>query len=69
MEKNVIREKLPERLDVAELEYDIKRLSAELIYHKSKVKIFEETIQAQQADLEIILDTRQFQVPEVSVYQ
>ena len=69
MEKNIIREKLPERLDVAELEYDIKRLSAELIYHKSKVKIFEETIKAQQADLEIILDTRQFQVPEVSVYQ
>jgi len=55
MEQNSIRNELSERLDVAELEYDIKRLSAELFCHKSKTKIFENTIQAQQADLDKIL--------------
>ena len=55
MEKNDVRKSLPGRLDVAELEYDIKRLSAELDYHKSKTVIFEQTIQAQQAELDEML--------------
>ena len=69
MEKNIVREKLPDRLDVADLRYDIKRLSAEMDYHKSKVKIFEETIKAQQEDLDNILDVSQFQPKEIGVYQ
>ncbi len=55
MEQNSIRKVLSDRLDVAELELDINRLSAELRYHKSKRKIFENTIQAQQADLDAVL--------------
>ena len=55
MEQNSIRKVLSDRLDVAELELDIRRLSAELSYHKSKTQIFENTIQAQQADLDTVL--------------
>ena len=55
MEQNSIRKVLTERLDVAELKLDINRLSAELRYHQSKTKIFENTIQAQQADLDAVL--------------
>ena len=44
MENNNIRESLPQRLEIADIEYDIKRMSAELNYHKSKVEIFEQTI-------------------------
>ena len=69
MEKNPTRNSLPDRLDVADLKYDIKRLSAEMDYHKSKVKIFEETIKAQQEDLDNILDVSQFQPTEIGVYQ
>ena len=69
MEKNPTRNSLPDRLDVADLRYDIKRLSAEMDYHKSKVKIFEETIKAQQEDLDNILDVSQFQPKEIGVYQ
>ena len=69
MEKNPTRKSLPDRLDVADLRYDIKRLSAEMDYHKSKVKIFEETIKAQQEDLDNILDVSQFQPKEIGVYQ
>jgi len=55
MEQNSIRKVLTDRLDVAELKLDINRLSAELLYHKSKTKIFENTIKAQQADLDAVL--------------
>ena len=55
MEQNSIRKVLSDKLDVTELELDINRLSAELRYHKSKTKIFENTIQAQQADLDAVL--------------
>ncbi len=46
MEQNEIRNTLSDRLDVADLEYDIKRLSAEMNYHKAKTLIFEQTIKA-----------------------
>ena len=55
MEQNSIRKVLSDKLDVTELELDINRLSTELRYHKSKTKIFENTIQAQQADLDAVL--------------
>ena len=55
MEKNQIRESLGSRLDVADLEYDIKRLTSELDYHRSKVVIFEQTVKAQQEELDALL--------------
>ena len=39
MERNAIRNSLSKRLDVVDLKYDIRRLSAELYYHKSKTAI------------------------------
>jgi len=59
MEKNPFREALSERLDVADLKYDIKRLYAELYYHKSKISIFEQTIKAQQKDLDEMVGGQQ----------
>jgi hypothetical protein len=55
MEQNSIRQDLANRLEIADLEYDIKRMSAEMDYHKSKTMIFEHTVQAQQADLDCLL--------------
>jgi len=69
MKKGSLRKALPDRLDVAEIEYDIQRMSAELEYHKSKAKIFEETIKDQQEDLDNLLGDKQFRPPEVGVYR
>ena len=55
MEQNSIRKVLSDKLEVTELELDINRLSAELLYHKSKTKIFENTIKAKQVDLDDVL--------------
>ena len=57
MEKSPFRESLSEKLDLADLKYDIKRLSAELYYHKSKTSIFEQMIKAQQTDLDEVIGT------------
>ena len=55
MERNEIRNSLGSRIDVADLEYDISRLSSELDYHRSKVVIFEQTVKAQQEELDALL--------------
>ena len=55
MEQNSIRDGLVKRLEIVDLENDIKRLTAELDTHKSKTVIFEHTIQAQQTDLDCLL--------------
>ncbi len=64
MEKNPFRESLSEKLDLADLKYDIKRLSAELYYHKSKTSIFEQMIKAQQTDLDDVIRVRTDQQKE-----
>ncbi len=58
MERSPFRESLSEKLDLADLKYDIKRLSAELYYHKSKTSIFEQMIKAQQTDLDDVIRVR-----------
>jgi len=55
MEQNSIRDGLVKRLEIVDLENDIKRLTAELVTHKSKTVIFEHTIKAQQTDLDCLL--------------
>ena len=69
MEYNAIRNSLTERLDIADLKYDIKRLSAELYRHKSKTMIFEETLKVQKIDLDALLDTKQQHFSDGGIYQ
>ena len=69
MEKNVVRIALADRLDVADLKYDISRMTAEMKYHKSKTDIFVQTIKAQQAELDNILGTKQDLTTQAGVYQ
>ncbi len=69
MEKNNIRESLPQRLEIADIEYDIKRMSAELNYHKTKVEIFEQTIIARQGELEGVLGIPEHPTDNGEMYQ
>ncbi len=69
MENNNIRESLPQRLEIADIEYDIKRMSAELNYHKSKVEIFEKTIIARQGELEGVLGIPKHPTDNGEMYQ
>ncbi len=69
MENNNIRESLPQRLEIADIEYDIKRMSAELNYHKSKVEIFEQTIIARQGELDEMFGVPQYSVPKGECYK
>ena len=55
MKRNTIRNSLGSRLDVADLEYDVSRLNSELNFHRSKVVIFEQTVKAQQEELDALL--------------
>ncbi len=59
MKENEIRESLSDRLDIADLKYDISKLTSELEHHRSKVVIFEQTIKAQQEELDVILKDHQ----------
>ena len=67
MERSPFRKSLSEKLDVADLRYDIKRLSAELFYHKSKTSIFEQMIKAQQTDLDEVIGIQQ-EPPKEEIY-
>ncbi len=58
MGQNDVRDSLSSRIDVAELEYDISRLTSELNYHKSKTVIFEQTVKAQQKELDELLGNK-----------
>jgi len=69
MEKNNIRESLTQRLEIADIEYDIKRMSAELNYHKSKVEIFDQTIIARQGELEGMLGIPENHAENGEMYQ
>ena len=69
MENNNIRDALQQRLEIADIEYDIKRMSAELNYHKSKVEIFEQTIIARQGELEGMLGIQENPTNNGEMYQ
>lgn len=47
----MLRESLPKRLQATELEYEIQRMEVDMHYHKTKSRIFEETILEQQYNL------------------
>jgi hypothetical protein len=64
MIENDLRESLSGRLDAIDLECDIKTLIAQLNYHKSKTKVFDETIQFQQDKLDDLVG-----IPKISSEQ
>ena len=55
MKNQLSGDSLVTRLDVADIEYEIKRMSVELNYHKSKARIFEQSIRKRQEELDEIL--------------
>ena len=69
MEQNNMRDLLSGKLDVIDLEYDIKRLIAELNYHKSKSKVFDETIQFQQNKLDGLIGISKVSVENGEIYK
>lgn len=69
MKKNIIRNQLPQKLDVLDLELDIKRLTAEFEYHKSRSEVFEQAIKAQQVELHQILEIQQHPEPKGDFYR
>jgi hypothetical protein len=61
-----IRRVLNERLSVTDLEWEIRRMEADLEYHKRKAKIFEETLYEQQQILAKHQKGKNESVPEVN---
>ena len=58
-----------EKLDVVDIEYDIKKMSIEMEYHKSKTVIFEQAIKERQIWLDEQLGVTQQTVPKGEFYQ
>ena len=52
MNEDSNRKSLGKRLDIADIEYDIKKMSLEMDYYKSKTIIFEKEIKERQAWLD-----------------
>ena len=69
MKKQSFINSLPDRLEVADLEFDINRLSAELDYHKSKTKLFEQTIKVQKEELNKLRNIQQPHLPKGDMYK
>ena len=69
MKENNLRDDLPDRLHAVDLEYDIKKLSAEMEYHKSKVILFDQAIKVQQKELDRIMDVPEIQLEKGEMYQ
>ena len=69
MKNQTIRKSLVARLDVTDIEYEIKRMSVELNYHKSKAKIFEQSIHKRQEELEEILGIKNTNSENMEMYK
>jgi len=69
MKGNNMRKILPERLHVVDLEFDVKKLSAEMEYHKSKAVIFDQAIKVQQKKLNEMLDVPEKQIVNGEMYK
>ena len=69
MEGNNLRDILPDRLHVVDVEYDIKKLAAEMAYHKSKLILFDQVIKVQQKELDRIMDVPENQIEAGEMYQ
>jgi len=69
MKENSMREILPDRLHAVDLEYDLKKLHAEMEYHKAKVIIFDQAIKVQQKELDRMFDASEDQISKGEMYQ
>jgi len=69
MEKNATREALAERLDVEELKHDIRRLTSEVFRHKARTAIYAETLKAQKAELNAVLESNQQHLSDEGIYR
>ena len=69
MAESDLRESLSGKLDAIDLECDIKRLIAELNYHKAKAKVFDETIQFQQDKLDELVGARKVSAENEEIYK
>ncbi|MBT4328104.1 MAG: hypothetical protein HOD60_14560 [Candidatus Nitrosopelagicus sp.] len=69
MEGNNLRDILPDRLHVVDVEYDIKKLAAEMAYHKSKLILFDQAIKVHQKELDRIMDVPENQIEAGEMYQ
>jgi len=69
MAGNNVRDILPDRLHAVDLEYDIKKLSAEMEYHKAKVIIFDQAIKVQQQALDRMFDASENPITKGEMYQ
>ena len=69
MERNPIRNALSERLEIEDLEYDIRVLSTERDHHRCRAYIFDESIKAQKKELEKILQNEKPLETTRGVYQ
>ncbi len=69
MNGNNMREILPDRHHAVDLEYDIKKLSAEMEYHQAKVVIFDQAIKVQQNELDRMFDASKDQISKGEMYQ
>ena len=69
MERNPIRNSLSERLEIEDLEYDIRVLITERDHYRCKTDIFVESIEAQKKDLNKILDCQKSKLPIEGIYK
>ena len=69
MKENSLRDNLPDRLHAVDLEYDLKKLHAEMEYHKAKVIIFDQAIKVQQKELDRMFDASEDQISKGEMYQ
>ena len=66
MEQNTTRKTLSERLQEAEVQYDISRMSIERDYHISQSYIFEEAIKERKQELK---QFHEAEVPDEEMYK
>jgi hypothetical protein len=69
MEQSNLRDSLSGKLEAIDLESDIKRLIAELNYHKSKAKAFDDTIKFQQDKLDEMMGSSKVPLENGEIYK
>jgi hypothetical protein len=67
--KKPVRKSLLARLDVTNIEFEIKRMSVECNYHTTKAKLFEQALFARQEELDEILGVSKQDVENGEIYK
>jgi hypothetical protein len=69
MKEDNTKEIFSDKLVIADMQYEIKRMDAELEYHKTKVTIFDQAIQSKQTELNEMLNVSQIAIPKGEMYK